>query len=98
MRLSGEKEESERGILAVFSMLSVLGLSPLSGAWGQKKEEEDLSSLVEALIEKREEARKEKDFEKADSIRDLLKGCGIGLEDKKGSTSWRRINTDEGIN
>ena len=98
MRLSGEKEESERGILAVFSMLSVLGLSPLSEAWGQKKEEEDLSSLVEALIEKREEARKEKDFEKADSIRGLLKGCGIGLEDKKGSTSWRRINTDEGIN
>ena len=98
MRFAGGKEEGKRGILAVFSMLSVLGLSPLSGAWCQKREEEDLSVLVEALIEKREEARKEKDFEKADSIRGLLEGCGIALEDKKGSTSWRRINTDEGIN
>lgn len=98
MRFAGGKEEGKRGILAVFSMLSVLGLSPLSGAWSQKREEEDLSVLVEALIEKREEARKEKDFEKADSIRGLLEGCGIALEDKKGSTSWRRINTDEGIN
>ena len=98
MRSFGEKEEVEKGILSVFSMLSVLGLSPLSGQWGEKEEKEELKGLVEALIEKREEARKEKDFEKADSIRGLLKECGIALEDAKGSTSWRRTNTNGGLN
>lgn len=99
MRSFGQKEEAEKEILSVFSMLSVLGLSPLSGPWEEKqKKGEEISPLVETLIEKREEARRKKDFKKADSIRELLKDVGVALEDGRSSTSWHRININEGIN
>ncbi|MBR4399866.1 MAG: cysteine--tRNA ligase [Aeriscardovia sp.] len=98
MRSFGDKGETEKGILSVFSMLSVLGLFPLPEKAARREEGDPLSRLVENLIEKREKARREKDFEKADSIRRLLKEAGIALEDGRASTSWRRVNTDGGIN
>ncbi|MBI2652445.1 cysteine--tRNA ligase [Candidatus Woesearchaeota archaeon] len=46
-------------------------------------EEEKLSPEIRKLIDEREKARKEKDFEKADKIREDLKKKGIILEDTK---------------
>ncbi len=43
------------------------------------------------LIEERNEARKNKDFKRADEIRDLLKEKGIILEDTKDGTRFKRI-------
>lgn len=97
MRSSRVKEEAEEDILAVFSMLSVLGLSPLVFREENEEKGEGLPSLVEALIEEREAARREKDFKRADFIRKLLKDAGIALEDGRGSTSWHRTNTNEGM-
>ncbi len=51
---------------------------------------EDLDSEVEALIEKRTEARKNKDFKTADEIRDRLKEMGIVLEDTPQGVKWSR--------
>jgi cysteinyl-tRNA synthetase len=52
----------------------------------------DRSSAVEieALIEARLAARKAKDFNLSDAIRDELKAAGILLEDAAGGTQWRR--------
>ncbi len=45
---------------------------------------------IEKLVEERRVARKEKNFKRADEIRDYLKSKGIVLEDKPdGTTSWR---------
>jgi cysteinyl-tRNA synthetase len=44
---------------------------------------------IEALILKRREARADKDWAKADSIRDDLEAKGIILEDKPAGTTWR---------
>ncbi|PIZ76049.1 cysteine--tRNA ligase [Candidatus Peregrinibacteria bacterium CG_4_10_14_0_2_um_filter_38_24] len=55
------------------------------------EEEEDLDGDVKALIEKREEARKSKDFAMSDKIRDELKAKGIELEDTAGGTIWKRV-------
>jgi len=44
------------------------------------------------LIEKRLHARKHKDFNRADQIRDELKSYGITLEDRKEGTIWKRDN------
>jgi cysteinyl-tRNA synthetase len=44
---------------------------------------------VEALIRQRSAARAEKDWARADEIRDRLKGMGIVLEDGPQGTSWR---------
>ena len=45
---------------------------------------------IEALIEKRNAARKEKDFATADAVRDQLAAAGIKIEDGPGGTTWRR--------
>ncbi len=51
---------------------------------------EALDSEIEALIEKRTEARKAKDFKTADAIRDQLKDMGIILEDTPQGVKWTR--------
>ena len=51
---------------------------------------ETLDSEIEELIEKRTEARKNKDFKTADEIRDKLKEMGIILEDTPQGVKWTR--------
>lgn len=51
---------------------------------------EALDSEIEALIEKRTEARRAKDFKTADAIRDRLKEMGIILEDTPQGVKWTR--------
>jgi cysteinyl-tRNA synthetase len=45
---------------------------------------------IEALIEKRAQAKLEKDFKGADSVRQILLGRGVVLEDSREGTTWRR--------
>ena len=51
---------------------------------------EDLQTSVNALINQRNEARKNKDFKRSDDIRKELEAKGIILEDTKDGTTWRR--------
>jgi cysteinyl-tRNA synthetase len=48
-----------------------------------------LNKLVNILIEQRNEARKQRDFAKADGLRNKLDEIGIVLEDKPDGTTWR---------
>lgn len=50
----------------------------------------DVDSEIEALIEKRQEARKNKDFATADKIRDELKAKGIILKDTPQGVTWTK--------
>ena len=45
---------------------------------------------IDALIEKRAQARKDRDFAEADRVRDELKTAGVILEDGAQGTTWRR--------
>jgi cysteinyl-tRNA synthetase len=56
-----------------------------------EKKEENLPEDILNLIKEREKARKEKDFKKADLIREKLKEKGIILEDTPYGTRWKRI-------
>ena len=53
--------------------------------------EEDLDSEIEKLIEERQQARKEKNFARADEIRDELLAKGIQLKDTREGVKWSRI-------
>jgi cysteinyl-tRNA synthetase len=64
-------------------LTSVLGLL--------SKKEGILEKDIEKLIEKRQKARKEKNFELSDKIRDDLKEKGIILEDTPQGVKWRRM-------
>ena len=54
------------------------------------KKEEMLDEEVEAMIEKRQAARKERNFALADQIRDELLAKGIILEDTREGVKWKK--------
>jgi cysteinyl-tRNA synthetase len=56
-----------------------------------RADEPGLAEEVERLIAEREMARKERDFGRADLIRDELRQKGIALEDSKDGVRWRRV-------
>lgn len=72
------------GAIAMFDELTgVLGLV-------YNRKTETIDSDVEALIEARTNARKEKNWAEADRIRDQLKEMGIVLEDTAQGVKWHR--------
>jgi cysteinyl-tRNA synthetase len=57
----------------------------------EKGKEADVPDTeIQALIDERTMARKNKDWKRSDEIRDLLKSKGILIEDKKDGIKWRR--------
>lgn len=64
----------------------------LTGVLGLVLQDEEalLDEEIEALIAERTKARKERNFARADEIRDLLKAKGIILEDTPQGVRWRR--------
>ena len=67
----------------------IVMLSDICGLLVEKKEEM-LDSDIEALIEERQKARKEKNFGRADEIRETLLLKGIVLEDTREGVKWKR--------
>ena len=55
-----------------------------------EKQEQMLDADIEALIEERQQARKNRDFARADEIRDELLAKGIVLEDTREGVRWKR--------
>lgn len=56
---------------------------------GDGQAAETLKGIVEFLLELREDARKSKDFAKADQIRDRLGELGIEIADTKDGPTWK---------
>ena len=67
----------------------IVTLSDICGLIVEKKEE-ILDDDIEALIAERQAARKEKNFKRADEIRDELLAKGIILEDTREGVKWKR--------
>jgi cysteinyl-tRNA synthetase len=86
--LLAEGEITRRGAHAVRSTLermdAVFGmLLPMEAA-------DQLSAEEQALFDERQEARRQRDFAKADQARARLEAMGVVLEDTRGATRWRR--------
>ncbi|UOE94231.1 cysteine--tRNA ligase [Alkalihalobacillus sp. LMS39] len=82
-----EQQTSKDVLQSFLSLLeemgSVLGFS-------LEEQTELLDEEIESLIEERNQARKDKNFELADKIRDQLKEQGIVLEDTAQGVRWKR--------
>lgn len=73
----------EKVFHTIVSLCEVLGIRT-------EKKEEILDDEIEKLIQERQDARKNKDFKRADEIRDLLLQKGIVLEDTREGVRWKR--------
>ena len=88
-------EPAAAAATAVRTMLDVLGLDPADPAWqdGTAGEAEErltsaVDSLVHGLLEERATARAEKDWARADAIRDRIKDAGIEVTDTPDGPQW----------
>lgn len=73
--------------------LNILQLAPTDFLQAKIGETGGLTDAdIEAQIEARKQAKADKDFAKADQIRNELKAQGIELEDGKNGTTWRRVS------
>jgi cysteinyl-tRNA synthetase len=86
------KEVSEV-LASVRKMLDILGVDPLANTWANvggdsQQLTEVLDHFVKQQIQKRSDAKANKDFATADSIRDELRAAGIALEDTADGARW----------
>ena len=95
------KAEVREALLAVRAMLDTLGLDPLAEPWvsagaaggaadgtAESPEHAALEALIAEQLNARAEARKAKDYAKADQIRDALTEAGIAIEDGPQGSTW----------
>ena len=86
---SGGAAEAAGWAAAIRRMNLVFGSFEMSPGESSAEDVEEPPDLV-ALIQERQEARKRRDFARADEIRDGLAARGILLEDSPSGTIWRR--------
>ena len=80
------KEIAEEALTLFNSLADVLGL-----LYVKKDTKDSLDEEIENLIQRRVEARKNKNWAEADRIRDELKAKGIEVTDVPGGAVWKRI-------
>lgn len=84
-------EDASEAANAVMAMVEVLGLAQLmsfnaEGTSGA--EHEALDALIQAVLAERADARAQKDWAKADAMRDLLASAGVQVKDGANGSSW----------
>lgn len=77
------KEFVEKILSTIVSFCDIIGIVT-------KRRQELLAADIDALIEERQAARKERNFARADEIRNLLLEKGIILEDTREGVKWKR--------
>lgn len=82
-------ESSSRAFLQALKG-EIVALADICGLEVEKKQEL-LDEEIEALIGERQEARKAKNFARADEIRDELLSRGIVLEDTREGVKWKKV-------
>ena len=81
------KEKSSKELVE-YIYNSLMKLANVIGILYKEDKEESLDEQVEKLIAERQEARKSKNFQRADEIRDELKEMGITLKDTREGVEW----------
>ncbi len=84
VQTGSSKAYCEKAMSTIKMLCDVLGIEV-------EREQELLDADIEQLIEERRQARKDKNFARADEIRNLLQEKGIALEDTREGVKWKRI-------
>lgn len=86
---NSEIDETSSRFVVEYAYRTMMKLAKVLGILIKK--DELLEEEILSLIEQRTNARKDRDFKRADEIRDELKEKGIVLEDTKDGVKWKRI-------
>ena len=80
-------------------MMGILGCDPLDERWESPDETSAALAAVDVLVhaelERREQARKQRDWALADEIRDRLKKAGIEVTDTADGPQWSLLDRDD---
>jgi len=85
-----EGENVASAVASFMAMYNLLGVVQQNIQDWFKSDDVD-AERIEQLIAERQQARKDRDFARADGIRDELASCGIVLEDGVAGTQWKKI-------
>jgi cysteinyl-tRNA synthetase len=90
---AGDDATARAAAGCVRGMADVLGVDPLAPKWNDTSTTDTgarqaLVALVDHVLEERLRARKDRDFAKADALRDRLKAAGIAVEDNPDGSQW----------
>ena len=78
-------------LIRIFDTVLALDLIDEAESLHNETESVDNAEEIERLVGERTEAKRNKDFKRADEIRSLLKDRGIALEDTANGTLWRKM-------
>jgi len=89
---AGDHESALGAAASVRAMTGVLGLDPFDPQWARAEGSEAastaLSTLVDDLLARRQDARARRDFAAADEVRGRLAAAGIVVEDSPDGPTW----------
>ena len=88
--LKKNSSSNENLVFLIKQALKILGLDIKKNQSANTNITEEEKIMIEKMIQQREIARKNKDFRKADELREKLKEMRIFLDDTSGGTIWKK--------
>src|SRR5436190_551551 len=93
---AGDHETALAHAMSIRAMLGILGADPLDERWESHDETSAalaaVDVLVQAEVQRREDARARRDWAEADAIRDRLKEAGIEVTDTADGPQWALLD------
>jgi len=83
-------EEKKNILTSIIKSLGVLGINLQNLEEKQSSVDKNLENKILQMIKERQNARENKNFEKADNIRDKLKKLNVEIEDTIDGTNWKK--------
>jgi len=85
-----DKPQLKARIIAAGNLLGILGQDPEEWLQGDAAADAISAEAIETLIQERVDAKANRNFARADEIRDSLLAEGVVLEDSREGTQWKR--------
>ena len=85
-----DKPALKARIIAAGNLLGILGQDPQEWLQNAGSDDAITAEEIETLIQARADAKADKDFARADEIREDLLAKGVLLEDSRDGTKWKR--------
>jgi cysteinyl-tRNA synthetase len=95
---AGDHDTAMAHARAIRAMMGILGCDPLDERWESRDETSAALAAIDELVQwalsGRAAAREQRDWARADEIRDRLKAAGIEVTDTADGPQWALLDAD----